>query len=117
MKLARLNGALLVMLALVLSGGCGPGADAERRADEEYLAGRFEAAYAGYRDLAGRSGDARLWAKPVLPPRATVSSGQPSKLTRGWVRILPAGTRRPMESPMWQSGPAALVTGERWPPP
>ncbi len=52
-----------VCFVLVLLAGCGPSADAERRADEDYLAGRFQAAYAGYSDVAGRSGDARLWAK------------------------------------------------------
>lgn len=51
------------LVLLVLSSGCGPGAGTERRADEDYLAGRFQAAYASYRDAVAASGDARLWAK------------------------------------------------------
>lgn len=54
---------VVALLLLVLPTACGPGADTERRADQDYLAGRFQSAHAGYRDAVGASGDARLWAK------------------------------------------------------
>lgn len=54
---------IVALTLLLLSTACGAGADTERQADEEYLAGRFQSAYARYRDAVAASGDARLWAK------------------------------------------------------
>lgn len=91
MTLARLGRPLAAVLALVLFAACGPGADAERRADEEYLAGRFEAAYAGYREMAGRSGDARLWAKAGA---AAARDGQFRAAIEAYQRLGTDPTRR-----------------------
>lgn len=54
---------VVALIPLVLFSACGPRANTERRADQDYLAGRFQSAYASYRDAVAASGDARLWAK------------------------------------------------------
>ena len=82
---------IVALALLLLPTACGPGADAERRADQEYLAGRFPSAYARYRDAVAVSGEARLWAKAGA---AAARDGQFSAAIEAYRRLSADPMRR-----------------------
>lgn len=87
----RVKRKAVALLLLLFFAGCGPGADAERRADEHYLAGRFQAAFAGYSEAAGGLGDARLWSKAGA---AAARDGQFGAAIEAYQRLAADPSRR-----------------------